>query len=222
MSASRTALETRCSATASARRARADGCCVLLVLIGLCGRRGDSSSGAPAARRHAAGRPSRPRRVAATAQLVPRPHAAEPVVPHVHRLPDPGRAAAAAGARRADRRRPARPGVAQGPVRLVHPELQHLQLHARDAGGVGRARTCILGDALSRATTLRWALAGLAACVVVRRASNHVLLAPMLRLARGHSLARVGALLVREPLDRPRARDARRRASPRSGTATRG
>ena len=34
------------------------------------------------------------------------------VVPHDRRLPDPGRAPAAAGARRADRGRPARPGLA--------------------------------------------------------------------------------------------------------------
>ena len=39
----------------------------------------------------------------------------------------------------ADRGRPAHPRVAEEPQRLVHPDLQHLQLHALDAGGVTRA-----------------------------------------------------------------------------------
>ena len=42
-----------------------------------------------------------------------------------------------AGARRADRRRPASPGLAPQPDCLVHPVVQHLQLHARDARCVG-------------------------------------------------------------------------------------
>ena len=43
--------------------------------------------------------------IAAVGAALRRAHAAEPVVPHDHRLPDPGRDAAPAGARRADRRR---------------------------------------------------------------------------------------------------------------------
>ena len=49
----------------------------------------------------------------------------------------PRRAAAAARARRAARRRHARARVAEGALRLVHPELQHLQLHARQPRDVG-------------------------------------------------------------------------------------
>ena len=60
-----------------------------------------------------------------------------PVVPHVDRLPARRGAAAPAGARRPHRDRPEHPGVAEGAVHLVRPELQHLQLHAQRPGRVG-------------------------------------------------------------------------------------
>ena len=169
---------------------------------------------------------------------------AKPVVPHDHRLPDPGRDAAPTGARRADRRHPPHSRVAEDAKRLVHPDLQHLQLDARDAGGVGELRTSSSTSpprtrrAVSRSRDLRPASSFVAL--------NHFLLAPMLHLASGHSLREsglfsfqslstdlvlatlgVGArrVLAREPLadpvrDRPAAADpplARRAAAPGGG-----
>src|SRR4051812_32948234 len=55
----------------------------------------------------------------------------------------------------------------------------------------GAATLLIRADGLIPDTHLRWATAGLAACVVAVGA-NHVLLAPMVTLARGHSLREAG------------------------------
>src|SRR3954470_14526296 len=55
----------------------------------------------------------------------------------------------------------------------------------------GAARLLIDADGLIPDTHLRWAAAGLVACVVAV-AANHVLLAPMMMLARGHSLREAG------------------------------
>ena len=55
-----------------------------------------------------------------------RADAAESVVPHDCRLPDPSGDAAPAGAGRTDRGDPARSGMAEEPERLVQPDLQHL------------------------------------------------------------------------------------------------
>ena len=84
-----------------------------------------------------------------------RAHAAQPVVPHDDRLPDPGRDAAPAGARRADRRRPAHSGVAEEPQRLVHPDLQHLQLRSSIAARPTRPSTASCGLGSSSDVRLR-------------------------------------------------------------------
>jgi diguanylate cyclase (GGDEF)-like protein/putative nucleotidyltransferase with HDIG domain len=55
----------------------------------------------------------------------------------------------------------------------------------------GAAKLLINADGLIPNDHLRWAVAGLAACVVAVGA-NHVLLAPMMMLARGHSLREAG------------------------------
>ena len=51
-----------------------------------------------------------------------------------------GGAAAAAGARRADGDRPARPRLAQAAAAVPHPDVQHRELHAGRDGGVGGVR----------------------------------------------------------------------------------
>jgi diguanylate cyclase (GGDEF)-like protein len=55
----------------------------------------------------------------------------------------------------------------------------------------GAARLVINADGLLPDDNLRWAMAGLAACTVAVGA-NHVILAPMVTLARGHSLREAG------------------------------
>src|SRR5437870_3860122 len=55
----------------------------------------------------------------------------------------------------------------------------------------GAARLLIDANGLIPDDHLRWATAGLVACVVAV-AANHVLLAPMMMLARGHSLREAG------------------------------
>ncbi len=133
--------------------------------------------------------------------------ASRPVVPHDDRLPHPGGHAPPAGARRPDGRRPAHPGMAEGALPLVHPGLQHRQLHAERSGGVGggadrgelepepgrdvRARRPRSFRRLRHAEP--------------RPARDH---APF--RARPHA-ARDRSLLRREPLDRLRPRSARRR-----------
>ncbi len=63
--------------------------------------------------------------------------AARPVLPLRDAVPDRRRAAPSAGARPAAPGAPARAGVAEGAVSLVRPDVQHLQLRARDPRGVG-------------------------------------------------------------------------------------
>ena len=84
---------------------------------------------------------------------------------------------------------PAHPGVAEEPQRLVHPDLQHLQLDALDAGGLRGFHgdpSARLGVATS--TTRSPASPPPPAIVIV----NHSLMAPMLHLARGHSIRESG------------------------------
>ena len=66
-------------------------------------------------------------------------------------------AAPAAGARRPDRRSSRHARVAEGALHLVHPELQHLQLHAERRSGAWAAHHVILqrGRPRSRTTTSR-------------------------------------------------------------------
>ena len=109
-------------------------------------------------------------------------------LPHDDRLPHPRRAAPAAGAVALIGDRVARPRVAEGSLPLVHPVLQHLQPHAERPGGVGGGRLVRRRRPRARA---RVALSGLVAAVVFV-GTNHVLLATMLHLARGHSLRETG------------------------------
>ena len=136
------------------------------------------------------GRPSSssPRRPPSRAP-VRRSHTGRPGVPHRHRLPDSGGADPAAGAARARRGRPDGAGVAEDALPLVPADLQHPRLLALGHGGlVRRPRGSILEHAGIGNDALRLSLAGLAACVVFV-AVNHILLAVMLRLARGFTLA---------------------------------
>ena len=133
-------------------------------------------------------------------------HAPQPVVPHDNRLPRPGGAHPAAGAAPADRRRPARPRVAQAALPLVHPELQHRELHARPVRRVGH-----------RARPPRRELADRRRVGAHRRGlggRRRRLRGGESRRARGDAAPRTRAFLaherplqLREPLDRPRARD---------------
>ena len=113
-------------------------------------------------------------------------------VPHLLGLPDPERAAAAAGARRAARRRHARARVAEGALRLVHPELQHLQLHARQPGDVGGSR---VAAARRRARSRRQPPLGARRSRRVRGRRRRPTTSSSRRwsrLARGHSLREAG------------------------------
>ena len=159
--------------------------------------------------------------IAALAQLFVVRTPREPVVPHDDRLPDPGRAAAPAGARRADRRRPAHPRVAEEPLAPGTSRSFNICNYTLvDAGRVGGRRTAILRLAPSSARRVRRSPVSSAAVVFVGRQppADRPDAAPGARpLAPG-----VGPVLVPEPLDRPRARDARRRRSRAFWDATRG
>ena len=124
---------------------------------------------------------------------------------------------AAAGARRAGRHRSAHPGLAEEPNGLVHRVVQHLQLHHRDAGGVGERAARPAGGRAGRERDLRFALAGCAASLVLV-GLNHALLAPMLLLARG---TRSGSRASSRSTGSRRSSCSRRSAScsPRSGTS---
>ena len=71
---------------------------------------------------------------------VPREVSAERDVPHFRRVPGSGRPAAAAGADRTDPPDPDRPGVVERADTVADPGLQHLQLHARLARGLGHRK----------------------------------------------------------------------------------
>src|SRR5207253_1332467 len=88
-----------------------------------------------------------------------RPDAAQPVLPHGDGLPRPGRAPAPAGARCAARGRPAPAGVAAGPLPLVHPDLQPLQLHVRRDARVWAHNPSLLPFALAPLILLQRSLA---------------------------------------------------------------
>ena len=104
---------------------------------------------------------------------------------------------------------------------LVHRVVQHLQPHPRHAGGVGSAQLVLQADGLVANADLRFALAGCAASLVLV-GLNHALLAPMLMLARGHSIKDSGLFSfhgLSTELVRCRPWVS---SSPRSGTSIRG
>ena len=173
------------------------------------GRRGPSGY-TPAFRHTRLGDVHHPRVRRRHCTALRRADAAEPVLPHDGRLPDPGRDVAPAAAGRPDRCDPAHPRMAEESERLVQPNLQHLQLDALAACNLGELPrdTRRRPPAPERRSPPRAGRDGSSGRV--RGGQSHracadagLLLQPLDQGARH--------LLVREPLHRPRARGARRR-----------
>ena len=116
---------------------------------------------------------------------LPRPCRPEPQPPCRAGVRGRGSARPAAAPGRGARRRLAHPARDPRPLPVVHPDVQHRELHAQRSRSLARRRR------IGQDGDLRFAVSGVAAAVVFVSV-NHLLLAFILRLGRGHSIRETG------------------------------